>query len=96
MALGAGTNKPLDIEIVGLVRDAKYDEVREPAPPQFVMPYRQADIGALTFYVRPAPPHRRCSLRSLPSSADWTPTSRSAIFGRWRIRFDTTRAAIVR
>jgi predicted permease len=52
MALGAGTNKPLDIEIVGLVRDAKYDEVREPAPPQFVMPYRQADIGALTFYVR--------------------------------------------
>jgi len=52
MALGAGTNKPLDIEIVGLVRDAKYDEVREPAPPQFVMPYRQADIGSLTFYVR--------------------------------------------
>jgi predicted permease len=51
MALGAG-NKPLDIEIVGLVRDAKYDEVREPAPPQFVMPYRQGDIGALTFYVR--------------------------------------------
>jgi predicted permease len=51
MALGAG-NKPLDIEIVGLVRDAKYGEVREPAPPQFVMPYRQADIGALTFYVR--------------------------------------------
>jgi predicted permease len=52
MALGAGTNKALDIEIVGLVRDAKYDEVRDPAPPQFVMPYRQADIGALTFYVR--------------------------------------------
>jgi len=51
MALGAG-DKPLDIEIVGLVRDAKYDEVREPAPPQFVMPYRQADLGALTFYVR--------------------------------------------
>ena len=52
MALGAGTNKPLDIEIVGLVRDAKYNQVRDPAPPQFVMPYRQADIGALTFYVR--------------------------------------------
>lgn len=52
MALGAGTNRPLDIEIVGLVRDAKYDEVRDPAPPQFVMPYRQADTGALTFYVR--------------------------------------------
>jgi predicted permease len=52
MALGAGTNKPLDIEIVGLVRDAKYDEVRDPPPPQFVLPYRQADAGALTFYVR--------------------------------------------
>jgi putative ABC transport system permease protein len=52
MALGAGTNKTLDIEIVGLVRDAKYDEVREPAPPQFVMPYRQVDPGGLTFYVR--------------------------------------------
>ena len=52
MALGSRTNKPLDIEIVGLVRDAKYDEVRDPAPPQFVMPYRQADTGSLTFYVR--------------------------------------------
>jgi hypothetical protein len=54
MALGAGTNKSLDIEIVGLARDAKYDQVRDPAPPQFVMPYRQADTGALTFYVRAA------------------------------------------
>ena len=52
MALGAGTNKPLDIEIVGLVRDAKYDEVRDPAPPQFVTPYRQVDTTSLTFYVR--------------------------------------------
>ena len=43
MALGAGDNKPLDIEIVGLVRDAKYSDVREPPPAQFVMPYRQAD-----------------------------------------------------
>ena len=57
MALGAGTNKPLDIEIVGLVRDAKYDEVRDPAPPQFVMPYRQADTRGLTFYVRAGARH---------------------------------------
>ncbi len=55
MALGAGTNKPLDIEIVGLVRDAKYHEVRDPAPPQFVMPYRQANTVGLTFYVRAGP-----------------------------------------
>jgi predicted permease len=52
MALGAGNNKALDIEIVGLVRDAKYSGVKEAAPSQFVTPYRQADPGTLTFYVR--------------------------------------------
>src|SRR5688572_1855562 len=66
MALGAGTNKPLDIEIVGLVRDAKYDEVRDPAPPQFVMPYRQADTATLTFYVR-AGAHTSAVLRAIPA-----------------------------
>ena len=66
MALGAGTNTPLDIEIVGLVRDAKYDEVRDPAPPQFVMPYRQVDTGALTFYVR-AGDDTPAVLRALPT-----------------------------
>jgi predicted permease len=66
MALGAGTNKPLDIEIVGLVRDAKYDEVRDPAPPQFVMPYRQVDTGALTFYVR-AGANTPAVLRTIPA-----------------------------
>ena len=66
MALGAGTNKPLDIEIVGLVRDAKYDEVRDPAPPQFVMPYRQVDTGALTFYVR-AGADTPAVLRAIPA-----------------------------
>jgi predicted permease len=66
MALGAGTNKSLDIEIVGLVRDAKYDEVRDPAPPQFVMPYQQVDTGALTFYVR-AGSNTPAVLRAIPA-----------------------------
>jgi predicted permease len=66
MALGAGLNTPLDIEIVGLVRDAKYDQVRDPAPPQFVMPYRQADTGAVTFYVR-AGPETPAVLRAIPA-----------------------------
>jgi predicted permease len=66
MALGAGSNTSLDIEIVGLVRDAKYDQVRDPAPPQFVMPYRQADTGALTFYVR-AGPETPAVLRAIPA-----------------------------
>jgi ABC-type antimicrobial peptide transport system permease subunit len=50
--MGAGGNRPLDIEIVALVRDAKYSEVREPAPPQLSMPYRQDSVGPLTFYAR--------------------------------------------
>jgi putative ABC transport system permease protein len=59
LAMGVGGNRPLDIEIVGLVRDAKYSDAREPAPPQLVMPYRQPDapdrqanVGPLTFYIR--------------------------------------------
>jgi putative ABC transport system permease protein len=52
MATGAGENKPLDIEIVGLVRDARYNSVKVAPPPQFYLPYRQSEIGALTFYAR--------------------------------------------
>jgi ABC-type antimicrobial peptide transport system permease subunit len=52
MALGEGGNRPLNIEIVGLVRDAPYSEVKEAPPAQFYMPYRQAAAGTMTFYVR--------------------------------------------
>ncbi len=59
LAIGAGGNRPLDIEIVGLARDAKYSEIKEPPPPQLFMSYRQPDapgrqggVGPLTFYVR--------------------------------------------
>jgi predicted permease len=59
LGLGAGGNRPLDIEIVGFVRDAKYSDIKEPPPPQLVMAYRQPDapgrqggVGPLTFYVR--------------------------------------------
>jgi predicted permease len=56
MALGRRQNSTFDIEIVGVVADAKYSEVREPAPAQFFLPYRQADTNTLTFYVRSASP----------------------------------------
>jgi predicted permease len=47
-----GGNK-LDLEIVGLVKDAKYSDVKQTPPPLFVTPYRQDDtVGALTFYAR--------------------------------------------
>jgi predicted permease len=43
----------LDIQIVGLVQDAKYSEVKDDVPPQFFTPYRQDfRLGFLTFYLR--------------------------------------------
>ncbi len=48
-----GGGKKLNVEIVGLVADAKYSEVKDAVPPQFFQPYRQDDtIGFITFYVR--------------------------------------------
>jgi putative ABC transport system permease protein len=65
MAQGTGDVK-LDIEIVGLVQDAKYSEVKQEVPPLFFRPYRQAEqVGAISVYVRGAgePAHL---LRSIP------------------------------
>lgn len=43
----------LDIEIVGVVRDARYSEVKQEVPPQFFTPYRQdPDLGSIAFYAR--------------------------------------------
>jgi predicted permease len=53
MAMGRGKTE-FDIEIVGLVRDLKYNSVRAAMPAQFFLPYRQEDAGSLTFYVRTA------------------------------------------
>ena len=48
-----GINTELDIEIVGLVRDAKYSDVKQAIPPMYFRPYRQdADLGFVTFYVK--------------------------------------------
>jgi len=45
----------LDIQIVGLARDAKYSEVKDEVPPLFFIPWRQMEsVGYLTFYVRTA------------------------------------------
>ncbi len=42
-----------DIEIVGVVQDAKYSDVKQVVPPQFVVPFRQDDhLGQIAFYVR--------------------------------------------
>jgi predicted permease len=48
-----GNSGKLDLEIVGLVKDAAYSEVKEPAPPVFYTPYRQAErVDGMSFYVR--------------------------------------------
>jgi predicted permease len=53
MSTSRGKAAVLDIEIVGLVRDAKYSEVKEAAPPQYFTPYRQDDrLGSINFFVR--------------------------------------------
>jgi predicted permease len=42
------------LEIVGVVRDAKYDSVRESAPPTMYVPYTQTRAGNAVFEVRTA------------------------------------------
>jgi predicted permease len=49
---GSG-DQTLETEIVGLVRDAKYSEVKDDIPPLFYMPHRQdGSVGFMNFYVR--------------------------------------------
>ena len=57
----------LDIEIVGLVRNAKYNNVKDSVPPLFFTPWRQdAHVGTLNFYVRTAVPPAQ-QLRAIPA-----------------------------
>ncbi|HXT71078.1 MAG TPA: ABC transporter permease [Vicinamibacterales bacterium] len=46
-----GSGGAMDIEIVGLAKNAKYSEVKEPVPELFFTPYRQNErVPSLTFY----------------------------------------------
>jgi hypothetical protein len=54
-------NDSLDIEIVGLVQDAKYSDVKDEIPPLFFTPYMQDSmVGALSFYVKTTGDPKRC------------------------------------
>jgi predicted permease len=47
------TGKDLDVQIVGVVQDAKYNDVKQAVPPLFFTPYRQdSGLGFITAYVR--------------------------------------------
>lgn len=51
--MGRGDGQELDTEIIGLVRNMKYSEVKQDIPPLFFRAYRQnAELGAMNFYVR--------------------------------------------
>jgi predicted permease len=46
-------NDSLNIEIVGLVKDSKYSDVKDTIPPVYVLPYSQVSgVGSINFYVR--------------------------------------------
>jgi len=52
-----GSDEELDTQIVGLVQNAKYSEVKGDVPPLFFTPYRQDfELGFLNFYARTAVP----------------------------------------
>jgi predicted permease len=53
MSNNGGNSTELDIQIVGVVADAKYSDVKDAVPPVFFLPYRQdREIGSVNFYVR--------------------------------------------
>ncbi|MDP1571095.1 MAG: ABC transporter permease [Vicinamibacterales bacterium] len=53
--MSSGASTDLDTEIIGIVQNAKYSDVKQEVPPLFFRPYRQnVRLGSLNFYVRTA------------------------------------------
>ena len=67
MATGGSIDQPLDIEIVGFVKDAKNSDVKDPVPPMYFRPYRQdSTLGFINMYVRTSTDEGML-LRTIPS-----------------------------
>jgi ABC-type antimicrobial peptide transport system permease subunit len=68
--MGTGSREDqekLEIEIVGLMRDAKYSSVKDEIPPLFFIPYKQdSTVGSMNFYVRTSLAPEQM-LRTLPA-----------------------------
>jgi len=66
--IGTGRDQEkMDVQIVGLVKNTKYSEVKQEVPPLFFTPYRQdSTVGAINFYVRTALPPEQ-ALRTIPA-----------------------------
>ena len=57
----------LNIQIVGVIEDAKYSEVKDTIPPVFYTPWRQdASVGFINFYVKTSLPPEQL-LRTIPT-----------------------------
>ncbi len=55
--MGIDGDDSLTVQIVGLMKDAKYSDVKDPVPPLFFTPWRQvANTTYLVFYVRSSLP----------------------------------------
>ena len=66
--IGGGPGTKLAFEIVGMVQDAKYSEVKQQAPPQYFTPYRQEErLGYAYFYIRTATPPEQM-LSTIPAA----------------------------
>ena len=67
MATRTGGDVELDIEIVGVIQNSKYNEVKGEVPSLFFLPYRQDDeLGSLTFYIRTAGDNEP-TMRAIPA-----------------------------
>ena len=51
---GSSVESSGDLEVVGVLRDVKYDSVRDAAPPTMYVPYTQTRVGSPVFEVRTA------------------------------------------
>jgi predicted permease len=52
-----GTDGPVDAQIVGIVRDAKYSQIKRDTPPQLFLPRTDIPtLGGMAFYLRSADP----------------------------------------
>ena len=62
-----GLDVALDTEIVGLVANSRYSNVKDPTPPLLYVPYRQEEtVGSLAFYARNTLPADG-TLRTIPA-----------------------------
>ncbi|MGH9557773.1 MAG: FtsX-like permease family protein, partial [Bryobacteraceae bacterium] len=51
VGLGGDPGTPLDTEIVGIVRDTKYENLRKEVPVEAYLPYLQVGLGAMQAYI---------------------------------------------